>query len=127
MLFNLFVFFIVLGVILALMGFAIDVPIVIFIGSIMVFLLGISLLSNGLDIKNGEYESYQYGNNFTGYHWDYDTSDAPNFNPSSTDVFLFHKNTTDRYTHYDDASGDRFGYFLLCLGAFLFVLGLFRL
>lgn len=29
---------------------------------------------------------YQYGANFTGYHWDYDNSDAPN-NP---DPYLFH-------------------------------------
>lgn len=36
---------------------------------------------------------YKYGNNFTGYHWDYDYTSAPNFaNPNDpSSVFLFHE------------------------------------
>lgn len=45
-------------------------------------------------------ETYEYGNNFTGYHWDYDVADAPEFNnpndPAS--VFLFHKQINYGYS-----------------------------
>lgn len=33
--------------------------------------------------------TYQYGNNFTGYHWDYDTGTTPD--GPQTDAYLFHK------------------------------------
>lgn len=42
-------------------------------------------------------ELYKYGNNFTGYHWDYDAGTAPD--GPQTDAYLFHKNTT--YTYFD--------------------------
>ena len=38
------------------------------------------------------YEIYQYGDNYTGYHWDY-TSPSPSVN----DVNLFHRNITNTY------------------------------
>jgi hypothetical protein len=47
---------------------------------------------------NTTYETYQYGNNFTGYHWDYDTGTAPD--GPQTDAYLFHKNITNYYGQY---------------------------
>jgi hypothetical protein len=38
---------------------------------------------------------YVYGNNFTGYHWDYDTGTAPD--GPQVGAYLFHKNTTYDY------------------------------
>lgn len=41
---------------------------------------------------------YEYGNNFTDYHWDaYETGDYPIFNPSDDAVYLFHKDTVYTY------------------------------
>jgi len=108
-----------------LVGFFIDFPVINFIGSIMLFLLGIGLLGAGIDYKVGVEEVYVYGNNFSGYHWDYDGTQPPLKDLDS--AYLFHKNVSDVYSTYDDSSGDRFGWFLLILGALTFVLGLFRL
>lgn len=41
-------------------------------------------------------ESYIYGDNFSGYHWDY--INPPNLNPSD-DIFLFHRNVTNTYDY----------------------------
>jgi len=45
---------------------------------------------------------YRYGNNYSGYHWDYASP-----SPSVNDISLFHKNTTYTYTELcttDDSS-----------------------
>lgn len=42
-------------------------------------------------------ETYQYGNNFTGYHWDYDTGTAPD--GPQVDAYLFHKNISNTYDY----------------------------
>lgn len=46
-------------------------------------------------VVNDTQEVYTYGNNYTGYHWDYESP-----NPSVTDVNLFHKNITYNYGTY---------------------------
>jgi len=47
-------------------------------------------------VLNYTKEIYQYGNNFTGYHWDYSYETvAPQIENSA---YLFHKNTTNYYT-----------------------------
>lgn len=43
------------------------------------------------------YESYTYGDNFTGYHWDYSAGTAP-VGPQA-DEYLFHRNTTYYYVN----------------------------
>jgi hypothetical protein len=43
------------------------------------------------------YETYQYGNNFTGYHWDYDTGSAPD--GPQVDAYVFHKNISTNYSY----------------------------
>jgi len=123
----LFFVFLALGIILIIAGFVLDVPVILFVGSTLVFLLGMNLLDVGLDYKSGELEAYQYGNNFSGYHWDYDTSDAPDFNPSDNPAFLFHKNITDAYTHVDYNGSFSLAWFIMILGCLTFILGLFRL
>ena len=40
-------------------------------------------------------ETYRYGQNFSGYHWDY--VDPIEFNPAADAAFLFHRNTTNIY------------------------------
>jgi len=49
-------------------------------------------------VLNQTKEIYQYGNNFTGYHWDYSYETvAPQIENAA---YLFHKNTTYYYTWY---------------------------
>jgi len=120
-----FLLFFGLGLVLAIAGFALDIPVLNLTGTIMMFVVGLGLLQDGIDVKNGEYEIYQYGNNFTGYHWDYDTGTAPD--GPQLDAYLFHKNVTGIYDHYDDGGSNRFGWLLMAMGALGFVLSLFRL
>ena len=124
MLIWLFIIFITLGVLFSFIGFFADIPLFAMIGTILIFLMGLNLINEPLTYPIGETELYQYGNNFTGYHWDYDTGVPPS---SSTDVFLFHTNTTPIYESYDDADTNRIGVLLIGLGALAFCLSLFML
>ncbi len=53
--------------------------------------------------------TYQYGANFSGYHWDYNTSTAPTFTPAEDPAFLFHEWTNTTYARvcfdYPDNTG----------------------
>lgn len=64
-----------------------------FAGLFFFFSLGLLLLTNGLTLKTGEIftpcdyqEYYVYGDNYTGYHWDYANPPPPGL----ADVNLFH-------------------------------------
>jgi len=59
-----FLVFFGIGLILAIAGFSLDIPLLSMAGTIMIFLMGMGLLQNGLDIKTGSVESYSYGNSF---------------------------------------------------------------
>ena len=125
MLLWLFGLFVGLGLLLIIMGYLFDVVLMDMTGMIMLFLLGISLLSTGLDYKVGEEEVYVYGNYFDEYHWDGYNTTAPS--QLDKEAFLFHTNTTDSYANYDDAVSFRFGWFLITLGSLGFILSMFRL
>lgn len=131
MLMWLFFSFLGVALVLTIFGFVFDIAIFNLIGTIFIFLLGMSLLANGLDYKTGETQLYQYGNNFTyvngtiNPYWNVSASGDPS--NATGEVFLFNTNLIDIYSHYDDASGDRFGWFLLILGALGFILSMFKL
>lgn len=119
----LFFLFLSVGIVLTIVGFSLDIPLLSLAGTIMIFTLGIGLLSDGLDYKIGQNETLIYGDNFSGDHWDYDHSDPV----SVTDAYLFQVNTASDYGHYDDASTNRFGWLLMALGALAFILSMFKL
>ena len=48
-------------------------------------------------LVNQTKDIYQYGDNYTAYHWDY-----TNPNPSTNDVNVFHQNTT--YSYFDSCA-----------------------
>jgi len=124
----LFTLLFVFGLILIIMGYCFDVVIMDMTGMIMLFLLGLSLLSTGLDYKVGSSTVNVYGDNFSEYSVYWDELHPDDF-PVSGDVFLFHTNTSDVYGHHDMSDGVsfRFGWFLVTLGSLGFVLSLFRL
>lgn len=81
-----------------------------------------------LQYKSGETEFYEYGDNFTDYHWDeYQPNDYPIFTPSDKTVFLFHKNINNTYTEFNEETVANinirhfFGLFLAVSGIFGFV------
>jgi hypothetical protein len=130
MLMWLFLLFFGIGLVLTIAGFALDLPLLNLVGTIMLFLMGMTLLQDGLDYKVSEDDIYVYGNNFSegSIHWDeLHQSDYPNLNPSDDPIYLFHKYAEPVYDSYDDAGENRFGWLLMAMGALLFCLSLFRL
>lgn len=119
----LFFSFLALGIVLMLGGFFFDIPLLNLTGTIFVFLLGLNLLTNGLEYKTGTSEVFQYGNNLTGEHW-VSAEEAPS---NDSNVYLFNKTINDKYEVYDDAGTNRFGWFLLALGALAFALSMFMI
>lgn len=100
----LFFLFLGVGLVLTIFGFTSDIPLFSFVGTIMLFLLGLSLLSGGVDYKVGENVTIS----------------------TNADNVTVHENV-DVYDTYDDANSNRFGWYLMALGALAFVLSLFML
>lgn len=100
-------------------------------GFMVLFLLGLALMADGFDYVSGNNftEYYQYGNNFSGYHWDYDTGDAPVFNASDDPAFLFHRVRTSEnvISEYDGLNIRTVGFFISILGGLGFMLCFFDL
>lgn len=132
MLLTIYAGFLLLSLVVIVVGVTLQEGYFTFAGLFFLFLLGFVLLTDTVEYKSGYNETlcnteeiYKYGNNFTGYHWDYDAGTAPD--GPQTDAYLFHKYTnysTDCVITYTDiytpiTSGYRttawwFG-FLICL------------
>lgn len=65
------------------------------VGFVFLFLLSLVLIVGDLQYKTGYTERLTYGDNYTGYHWDYDYA----LPPGAKEVNLFHINRT--YTYQD--------------------------
>lgn len=106
MLLSIFVFLVLFSLILIVAGYYIEAPVTQIAGTAVMFIAGLLLMFSTVEYASGETELYIYGNNFTGYHWDYDYTDAPDFNQTILNtpeaVFLFHKNTTTVYDSWDE-------------------------
>ena len=84
------------------------------IGFFFLFLLSFSIINNDLEYPTGninESSYYVYGNNFTGYHWDY--SEPYDVAPHATEgeVYLFHVEKTISI-EYETYGEHNFGYWL---------------
>lgn len=81
------------------------------------------------------YETYKYGNNFTGYHWDYDAGTAPEtLNPNDVSAYLFHKNISNTYDYVciDNSSNTsvwiyRIPLFIIQMAGLYLIIYLFRM
>ena len=99
------------------------------IGSALLFICGtiiapgINSISDTLQYKSGENISsyYKYGDNYTGYHWDY-MNTPPNCPPNNLDcVKLFH--TYDTKTNiYSTYENHTLGYLLSLIGILSFII-----
>lgn len=117
------VFLVICGICLALLliGLGFNIPFFSIVGFFLIGVLGFIIQAGNLYLPTGDVEeTYVYGNNFSSYHWDYDFSDAPNFNPTimndPSTVFLFHKNETKIYEAWDDGNYHFIGFFMMFVG-----------
>ena len=99
MILTLFLALLALAVVVAFMGYFTGDEPYLTIGLFFLFLLSFVIIGGslqyqtGLNVTNCDYsELYVYGNNFTGYHWDYDAGTAPD--GPQTGAYLFHMNRT---------------------------------
>lgn len=97
MLMSLYILFVAVAIILIFLGFGTDVTLFSIIGTIMLFILGGVLLDEGITYKSGTISNETLVDNVT------------------------HVETQDVYSNYDDAGSNRFGWFLMALGALSFI------
>ena len=77
-------------------------------GTAFLFVIGLLLLVGSVEYVSGENNDqyFQYGNNFTGGHWDsYTPGDYPEYGPQDdVPVYVFHifENNTKVYSTWDE-------------------------
>ena len=91
------------------------------VGFFLLFLLSFNILDGTLQYKVGSNTTFQYGDNFTGYHWDYDYDPPPNEKSSPS---LFH---IWEYDNYENFQSKPLGYWLCVISAIGFIGVLFSL
>ena len=114
MILTLYIVLLALACVLIGLGFFVDVPAYTLVGFAFMFILALLMYSGSIEYATGVFteDLYQYGNNFTGYHWDYDTGTAPD--GPQTEAYIFHRNTTttNSYTAFDDTTSRTIGLYL---------------
>ncbi len=88
------------------------------IGFLFLFLLSVFVVIPGnLEYEQGYIEYFVYGNNFSGYHWDYEDPLEPR--PHDPDVaYLFHTVRNYTYKSFDgELGGTNFGIWLAIASA----------
>lgn len=127
------IFLIILGIslIFIVTSLSLNSPLLGIAGFTFMFLVGLGLLNTGLSYPTGEFtnETYTYGTNLSGYHFDsYNLS----LNPAQASLdppVLFHKTVTvqEVYTNWDDDDTHLIGWLLSVVGFFGFLLLIFSL
>jgi len=113
MIMTIFLLFVGLAFLFLISGYYIKEEILVIFGFLMLILIAFPLLNQSLEYKTGSITSfiednssevctqqiidteevYKYGDNYSGYHWDYDSP-----SPSVNDIGLFHRYTYNNYT-----------------------------
>lgn len=93
------------------------------IGFLFLFLLSFNLINGTLEYETGTAQVYRYGNNFSGYHWDY--ADPLEPRPQDPDeAFIFHIDETKDYTTYQNVS---MGIYMALISLFGIIIMLFNI
>lgn len=87
------------------------------------FFLSLVIINEDLQYSHGYTEFYVYGDNYTGYHWDYVTPGPPGVN----EVNLFHMNRTIEYSNFEGPQSHFFGYWLAIISAIGFIMTIISL
>lgn len=119
MIIQLFAVLLALSILFIFLGYFSDIESLKVSGFTVMFLLGYLLMFTGVEVVSGftNEVSFEYGSNFTDYHWDqYIIGDEPKFNPSDDEVFLFHTQEVkvDDYTTHTNIT---IGFILAIMGA----------
>lgn len=119
MILELFIVLFVLAAFLIALGYYTQDSFYAYVGLFFLFIIGVLIMTNQLQYKIGETftpcdweEYYVYGDNYSGYHWDYITAPPVCNNPTDTScINLFHavrnySGCVEIYTDvYDNFSG----------------------
>ena len=119
---SLFIIFLSLSLILVALGlFKPEHSELSLTGFTLMFILSFTLINNGLELKTGEFneELYIYGDNYSGYHWDYINPEPTNKDP----VNLFHTNNTTMDIYDTYPSSTRAYGFWLCIASVVGFIG----
>lgn len=116
------IFLLTIGIALALimLGVILEDSAVQLVGFSFLFIAGSLLLAGSVEYKTGleDYENYIYSNNFSGYHWEYDSPEPTCNAANEIDcVKLFHKNTTTtyHYANFNDSTSRWLGVYLMII------------
>jgi hypothetical protein len=90
-----------------------------FIGAFFLVLMGFLVMNGSVLMPVGVNETYQYGNNFTGYHWDYDTGTAPD--GPQVDAYLFHVSEELVYEAWSDGNNVFIGFLIVVMSLVLMI------
>lgn len=116
---GLMVFFFLIGLFVDDSGF------LFLVGCVLLFIMGFIIQAGNLYLPNGG-ELYEYGNNFTDYHWDnYTTDDFPTFTPADQKAYLFH--TYGVFEPWDGNNSHLIGWLIMIVSVVLFALSLYNL
>jgi len=108
----------IIAIIFLIFGYLLkgEADIFLYLGYAFMFLLSTLLIPGvpgSLEVLNETEIWYQYGDNYSGYHWDYSSP-----SPSVNDVNLFHTHETYDYEEYKNAT---FGIYLSIFSIFGFI------
>jgi len=113
------IFLLVIGLSIALLisGYFLEDTALQLVGFSFLFISGSLLLAGSVEYKIGEeqLEYYVYGDNYSGYHWDY-VNDPPACPPNNLEcVKLFHTNKTINYNYdnFSDTTSHWIGVYLM--------------
>lgn len=134
---TIFITLVLLAFFLVIVGYWTNQTYLEMVGYTFLFISGVALMNTGIQYIDGENLSinetnvYVYGNNFTGYHWDYASTPPSCSNPAQSDscVWLFHSNTTRheyKVYDYDLYENTQLGIYLAMIGAIGFVISFWR-
>jgi len=123
MILSIFLIVIGLAVVLIGLGFLTNDPAIQILGLSFLFIGGSILLAGNVEYQTGINisEYYVYGDNYSGYHWDYDTP-HPECNPSNPleCVALMHteRTETNLYNNFNDTTSHFIGVYLMIISIF---------
>ena len=100
---------------LLLIGLGANVPFFTIVGFFLIGVVGFIIQAGNLYLPGGNTtEIYEYGNNFSGYHWDYDAGTAPD--GPHVDAYLFHREITKVYEPWNNGNYHFIGFFIMFIG-----------
>ena len=120
MILTIFIILVLIALILTISGFVIGEPVLTIIGTLFLFLIGLSLVGAPLQYEAGDNTSFVYGANLSNA-WSEEGGDIS----ASTDPYLFSTTTQKVYVEFEDSA--LYGKWLMILGALALCTALFML